>query len=164
MRGAEFCCISPKHWYGLILSVSQHALRLLAFGQLYKVLNMDPLPANKPSARLLEGVCFHINVHIACMLIRLCSCTSVSMYQCFVSLPHLVLGHLHSEYTLVIICLANLVAVLVSLCGVSGDQSVCAPQVAVRRGFGRTRGQTTETSSKGWKVTLTIDSLVSVVT
>ncbi|XP_074525998.1 spermatid perinuclear RNA-binding protein-like isoform X2 [Halichoeres trimaculatus] len=34
---------------------AQHALRLLAFGQLYKVLNMDPLPASKPSARLLEG-------------------------------------------------------------------------------------------------------------
>uniref|UniRef100_A0A672Z1B4 Uncharacterized protein n=1 Tax=Sphaeramia orbicularis TaxID=375764 RepID=A0A672Z1B4_9TELE len=31
------------------------ALRLLAFGQLYKVLNMDPLPASKPSARHLEG-------------------------------------------------------------------------------------------------------------
>ncbi|KAG7219215.1 hypothetical protein INR49_019275 [Caranx melampygus] len=36
---------------------AQHALRLLAFGQLYKVLNMDPLPASKPSARLLEGSC-----------------------------------------------------------------------------------------------------------
>lgn len=34
----------------------QRALRLLAFGQLYKVLNMDPLPACKPSPRLLEGV------------------------------------------------------------------------------------------------------------
>ncbi|XP_034086180.1 spermatid perinuclear RNA-binding protein-like isoform X3 [Gymnodraco acuticeps] len=34
---------------------AQHALRLLAFGQLYKVLNMDPLPASKPSPRLLEG-------------------------------------------------------------------------------------------------------------
>lgn len=38
------------------LCVLQHALRLLAFGQLYKVLNMDPLPASKLSARLLEGV------------------------------------------------------------------------------------------------------------
>ncbi|XP_039906251.1 spermatid perinuclear RNA-binding protein-like isoform X2 [Simochromis diagramma] len=36
---------------------AQHALRLLAFGQLYKVLNMDPLPASKPSLRLLEGGC-----------------------------------------------------------------------------------------------------------
>ncbi|KAM4616261.1 spermatid perinuclear RNA-binding protein-like isoform 2-T2 [Polymixia lowei] len=36
---------------------AQHALRLLAFGQLYKVLNMDPLPASKPSSRLLEGSC-----------------------------------------------------------------------------------------------------------
>uniref|UniRef100_A0A8C2Z2R5 Spermatid perinuclear RNA-binding protein n=1 Tax=Cyclopterus lumpus TaxID=8103 RepID=A0A8C2Z2R5_CYCLU len=36
-----------------ITNSAQHALRLLAFGQLYKVLNMDPLP----SARLLEGVC-----------------------------------------------------------------------------------------------------------
>uniref|UniRef100_A0A3P9CY20 Spermatid perinuclear RNA-binding protein n=1 Tax=Maylandia zebra TaxID=106582 RepID=A0A3P9CY20_9CICH len=36
---------------------AQHALRLLDFGQLYKVLNMDPLPASKPSPRLLEGGC-----------------------------------------------------------------------------------------------------------
>ncbi|XP_056232706.1 spermatid perinuclear RNA-binding protein-like isoform X1 [Seriola aureovittata] len=36
---------------------AQHALRLLAFGQLYKVLNMGPLPASKPSPRLLEGGC-----------------------------------------------------------------------------------------------------------
>ncbi|XP_056136958.1 LOW QUALITY PROTEIN: spermatid perinuclear RNA-binding protein-like [Lampris incognitus] len=36
---------------------AQHALRLLAFGQLYKVLSMDPLPTNKPSSRLSEGSC-----------------------------------------------------------------------------------------------------------
>ncbi|KAM7415576.1 hypothetical protein PAMA_017881 [Pampus argenteus] len=36
---------------------AQHALRLLAFGQLYKVLNMDPLPASKHSPGLLEGGC-----------------------------------------------------------------------------------------------------------
>ncbi|XP_047185002.1 spermatid perinuclear RNA-binding protein-like isoform X1 [Scophthalmus maximus] len=36
---------------------AQHALRLLAFGQLYKVLNMDPLPASRPSPRLSEGGC-----------------------------------------------------------------------------------------------------------
>ncbi|KAM4578367.1 spermatid perinuclear RNA-binding protein-like [Fundulus diaphanus] len=36
---------------------AQHALRLIAFGQLYKVLSMDPLPANKASPRLLEGGC-----------------------------------------------------------------------------------------------------------
>ncbi|XP_017283376.1 spermatid perinuclear RNA-binding protein isoform X2 [Kryptolebias marmoratus] len=36
---------------------AQHALRLIAFGQLYKVLNMDPLPASKPCPRLLEGGC-----------------------------------------------------------------------------------------------------------
>uniref|UniRef100_A0A3B3WVR7 Uncharacterized protein n=1 Tax=Poecilia mexicana TaxID=48701 RepID=A0A3B3WVR7_9TELE len=36
---------------------AQHALRLIAFGQLYKVLNMDPLPASKASPRLLEGGC-----------------------------------------------------------------------------------------------------------
>uniref|UniRef100_A0A8C9Z6Q2 Spermatid perinuclear RNA-binding protein-like n=1 Tax=Sander lucioperca TaxID=283035 RepID=A0A8C9Z6Q2_SANLU len=36
---------------------AQHALRLLAFGQLYKVLNMDPLPTSRPSPRLLEGGC-----------------------------------------------------------------------------------------------------------
>ncbi|KAK1884060.1 Spermatid perinuclear RNA-binding protein [Dissostichus eleginoides] len=28
---------------------AQHALRLMAFGQIYKVLEMDPLPSNKPS-------------------------------------------------------------------------------------------------------------------
>ncbi|XP_061586615.1 spermatid perinuclear RNA-binding protein-like isoform X2 [Cololabis saira] len=36
---------------------AQHALRLLAFGQLYKVLNMDPLPAIKSPPRLLEAGC-----------------------------------------------------------------------------------------------------------
>ncbi|XP_032371472.1 spermatid perinuclear RNA-binding protein isoform X1 [Etheostoma spectabile] len=36
---------------------AQHALRLLAFGQLYKILNMDPLPTSRPSPRLLEGGC-----------------------------------------------------------------------------------------------------------
>ncbi|KAM4745326.1 spermatid perinuclear RNA-binding protein-like isoform 2-T2 [Anableps anableps] len=36
---------------------AQHALRLIAFGQLYKVLNMDPLPASKASPRLFEGGC-----------------------------------------------------------------------------------------------------------
>ncbi|KAM9858653.1 spermatid perinuclear RNA-binding protein-like [Aulostomus maculatus] len=36
---------------------AQHALRLLAFGQLYKILNMDPLPASKPLPGLLEGGC-----------------------------------------------------------------------------------------------------------
>ncbi|KAM7018762.1 spermatid perinuclear RNA-binding protein-like isoform 3-T3 [Tautogolabrus adspersus] len=38
-----------------ITESAQNALRLLAFGQLYKVLNMDPLPASMPSSRLLEG-------------------------------------------------------------------------------------------------------------
>ncbi|XP_056274442.1 spermatid perinuclear RNA-binding protein-like isoform X2 [Pseudoliparis swirei] len=38
-----------------ITSSAQHALRLLAFGQLDKVLNIDPLPSSKPSARPLEG-------------------------------------------------------------------------------------------------------------
>ncbi|TNN30405.1 Spermatid perinuclear RNA-binding protein [Liparis tanakae] len=38
-----------------ITSSAQHALRLLAFGQLYKVLNIDPLPSSKPSVRPLEG-------------------------------------------------------------------------------------------------------------
>ncbi|XP_029467892.1 spermatid perinuclear RNA-binding protein isoform X2 [Rhinatrema bivittatum] len=31
-----------------ITQSAQHALRLLAFGQIYKVLEMDPLPSNKP--------------------------------------------------------------------------------------------------------------------
>lgn len=61
----ESCCFFRHTDVSLFcLSVSvclccvfQHALRLLAFGQLYKVLNMDPLPASKPSSRLLEGVC-----------------------------------------------------------------------------------------------------------
>ncbi|XP_076614832.1 spermatid perinuclear RNA-binding protein isoform X2 [Chaetodon auriga] len=30
---------------------AQHALRLMAFGQIYKVLEMDPLPSNKPSQK-----------------------------------------------------------------------------------------------------------------
>ncbi|XP_065808354.1 spermatid perinuclear RNA-binding protein [Labrus bergylta] len=38
-----------------ITESAQNALRLLAFGQLYKVLNMDPLSASRPSSRLLEG-------------------------------------------------------------------------------------------------------------
>ncbi|XP_035641099.1 spermatid perinuclear RNA-binding protein-like isoform X1 [Oncorhynchus keta] len=41
--------------------LSKHALRLLAFGQLYKVLNMNPLPPTKPSHRLSgsdkKGIC-----------------------------------------------------------------------------------------------------------
>uniref|UniRef100_A0A8C7NFJ2 Spermatid perinuclear RNA-binding protein n=1 Tax=Oncorhynchus mykiss TaxID=8022 RepID=A0A8C7NFJ2_ONCMY len=39
---------------------AQHALRLLAFGQLYKVLNMNPLTPTKPSHRLFgldKGTC-----------------------------------------------------------------------------------------------------------
>ncbi|KAI1904785.1 hypothetical protein AGOR_G00009260 [Albula goreensis] len=32
---------------------AQHALRLLAFGQIYKVLEMDPLPSSKPSQKFL---------------------------------------------------------------------------------------------------------------
>ncbi|KAJ8339032.1 hypothetical protein SKAU_G00358180 [Synaphobranchus kaupii] len=32
---------------------AQHALRLLAFGQIYKVLEMDPLPSSKPSQKYL---------------------------------------------------------------------------------------------------------------
>ncbi|KAM8871652.1 spermatid perinuclear RNA-binding protein isoform 1-T3 [Synchiropus picturatus] len=34
-----------------ITSSAQHALRLMAFGQLYKVLEMEPLPSNKPSQK-----------------------------------------------------------------------------------------------------------------
>uniref|UniRef100_H3DH46 Uncharacterized protein n=1 Tax=Tetraodon nigroviridis TaxID=99883 RepID=H3DH46_TETNG len=47
--------LSPQQ-ADVVTESAQHALRLLAFGQLYKVLNMDPLPACKPSPRLLEGV------------------------------------------------------------------------------------------------------------
>ncbi|XP_068452388.1 spermatid perinuclear RNA-binding protein-like [Clinocottus analis] len=38
-----------------ITDSAQHALRLQAFGQLYKVLNIDPLPTSRPSPRQLEG-------------------------------------------------------------------------------------------------------------
>nr|XP_020450811.1 spermatid perinuclear RNA-binding protein-like isoform X2 [Monopterus albus] len=48
------CDLSAQQADAITLS-AQHALRLLAFGQLYKVLNMDPLPASKPSPRLVEG-------------------------------------------------------------------------------------------------------------
>lgn len=33
---------------GAVLSCPQHALRLAAFGQLHKVLGMDPLPSKMP--------------------------------------------------------------------------------------------------------------------
>lgn len=67
---AEFWCFTisvmcPYSVCGCVwmcVCVFQHALRLLAFGQLYKVLNMDPLPASKPSPRLLEGVCSIVRV------------------------------------------------------------------------------------------------------
>lgn len=34
-----------------VICVQQHALRLMAFGQIYKVLEMEPLPSNKPSQK-----------------------------------------------------------------------------------------------------------------
>ncbi|XP_046871969.1 spermatid perinuclear RNA-binding protein isoform X2 [Hypomesus transpacificus] len=46
--------LTARHAEGITHS-AQHALRLLAFGQMYKVLNMDPLPASKPTQRLSEG-------------------------------------------------------------------------------------------------------------
>ncbi|XP_035040962.1 spermatid perinuclear RNA-binding protein isoform X3 [Hippoglossus stenolepis] len=36
---------------GAITFRAQHALRLMAFGQIYKVLEMEPLPSNKPSQK-----------------------------------------------------------------------------------------------------------------
>lgn len=60
---AHFCCSTNTEtcFYSVwFVCVFQHALRLLAFGQLYTVLNMDPLPASKPSPRLLEGVCSNV--------------------------------------------------------------------------------------------------------
>uniref|UniRef100_A0A3B3QHL6 Spermatid perinuclear RNA-binding protein n=1 Tax=Paramormyrops kingsleyae TaxID=1676925 RepID=A0A3B3QHL6_9TELE len=36
-----------------VTASAQHALRLLAFGQIYKVLEMDPLPSSKPSQKYL---------------------------------------------------------------------------------------------------------------
>uniref|UniRef100_A0A096M3A5 Uncharacterized protein n=1 Tax=Poecilia formosa TaxID=48698 RepID=A0A096M3A5_POEFO len=47
--------LSAQEADALTRSAQQHALRLIAFGQFYKVLNMDPLPASKASPRLLEG-------------------------------------------------------------------------------------------------------------
>lgn len=44
-----------------VLCVQQHALRLMAFGQIYKVLEMEPLPSNKQPQKYpwsdKEGVC-----------------------------------------------------------------------------------------------------------
>ncbi len=37
--------------FDTFLCVFQHALRLMAFGQIYKVLEMDPLPSSKPSQK-----------------------------------------------------------------------------------------------------------------
>ena len=44
-----------------MFDIQQHALRLMAFGQIYKVLEMEPLPSNKPSQKYpwsdKEGAC-----------------------------------------------------------------------------------------------------------
>lgn len=57
-----------------LCSLFQQALRLLAFGQLYKVLNMDPLPACKPAPRLLEGVW-----SVTCVR---CDCSFCLLFPC----------------------------------------------------------------------------------
>ncbi|KAM6965263.1 spermatid perinuclear RNA-binding protein-like [Aplochiton taeniatus] len=46
-----------EHQAEAITQSAQHALRLLAFGQLYKVLNVDPLPSSQPLSRPTEGSC-----------------------------------------------------------------------------------------------------------
>lgn len=69
----------------------QHALRLMAFGQIYKVLEMDPLPSNKPLQKFpwsdKEGGCLRssttssLSVYLlwfwSC-LVFLCVCYNLS--------------------------------------------------------------------------------------
>lgn len=81
-----------------LCSLFQQALRLLAFGQLYKVLNMDPLPACKPAPRLLEGVW-----SVTCVR---CDCSFCLLFPC-------------SEDVCVCMCVCI-------LCGVTGDGCVFA--------------------------------------
>lgn len=52
--------------------IHQHALRLMAFGQIYKVLEMEPLPSNKPSQKYpwsdKEGVCTRLPTCLLALL------------------------------------------------------------------------------------------------
>ncbi len=83
---SEFCCSTNKvmcpHSVCVCVCVCvclfQHALRLLAFGQLYKVLNMHPLPASKPLPRLLEGVCSAVCV---CVCVCVCVFSQESVWE-----------------------------------------------------------------------------------
>lgn len=57
----------------LFLCFQQHALRLMAFGQIYKVLEMEPLPSNKPSQKYpwsdKEGV--YLRTYMSAQLLAL---------------------------------------------------------------------------------------------
>lgn len=70
----------------MLLFFQQHSLRLMAFGQIYKVLEMEPLPSNKPSQKYpwsdKEGVCI---CWPACLLglLLFISCDSSATYLSF---------------------------------------------------------------------------------
>lgn len=74
-----------------VFCVQQHALRYMAFGQIYKVLEMEPLPSNKPSQKYpwsdKEGVCICLPACLLsppqCVLCPVYSphvCLSMTMY------------------------------------------------------------------------------------
>lgn len=93
---AECCCFTNTVTciYSVCVCVFQHALRLLAFGQVYKVLNMDPLPASKPSPRLLKGVCILFSLCLFMCIISVFISTNpcVSAFGClFLSLHYILL-------------------------------------------------------------------------
>uniref|UniRef100_A0A3B4DDS1 Spermatid perinuclear RNA-binding protein n=1 Tax=Pygocentrus nattereri TaxID=42514 RepID=A0A3B4DDS1_PYGNA len=63
----------------LLTHTAQHALRLLAFGQIHKFLQMDPLPSAKPAVepKLAEGWYFHV----WCQVLLVCYESSVVCFD-----------------------------------------------------------------------------------
>lgn len=51
LSGADHLALLCDNFDTFFSCVFQHALRLMAFGQIYKVLEMDPLPSSKPSQK-----------------------------------------------------------------------------------------------------------------
>lgn len=77
--GARACmCVCVR-----VFCVQQHALRLMAFGQIYKVLEMEPLPSNKPSQKYpwsdKDGVYTCITACLRCLLQHICLSLAVCL-------------------------------------------------------------------------------------
>ena len=78
-----------------VFCIQQHALRLMAFGQIYKVLEMEPLPSNKPSQKYpwsdKEGVYTCVTACLPVYLnISVCLWLSVYALGLHVSILHTV--------------------------------------------------------------------------